>query len=116
MAGQEITVMSARRWLDVTTAPGLTILIHASVIVAGRDIFATSHHANWTAIMDSAMLQGAMPPTSASASLEGEGPAVTSAGHTGDAQTKEMMLAIIPMNVSAITMKMILRACATITF
>ena len=61
----------------------------------------TSLHAIWTAIMDFAILQAAMEPTSASANLVGEERAATSADHTGDVQTRKMMLATTQMNAFA---------------
>jgi hypothetical protein len=84
--------------------------------VDGRDIFVTSLHAIWTAIMDFAILQVAMEPTSASASLVGEERAATSADHTGDVQTRKMMLATTQMNVFVMAMKLTLRACAIMKF
>ena len=113
MDGLVKTVMSVNPWLDVCMANVWTILILVSVRVDGRDIFATSHHANWIAIMDSVMLQEwPIPPIFAFANLDGEERVVTSAAPTGDAQIKGMMHATSPMNVFASTMKRILSSCA----
>ena len=76
----------------------------------------TSLHAIWIATMGFAMLQGAMEQTSASANLDGEVRAVTSANHTGNVQTRTMMLATTPMNVFATRMKLMLRACAIMKY
>jgi hypothetical protein len=51
--------------------------------------------------MDFAILQVAMEPTSASANLVGEERVATSADHTGDVQTRKMMLATTQMNAFA---------------
>ena len=64
----------------------------------------TSPLAIWTAIMDFAILQVAMEPTSASANLVGEERAATSADPTGDVQTRKMMLVTTQMNVFAMEM------------
>jgi len=54
--------------------------------------------------MDFAILRVAMKPTSASANLAGEERAATSAGHTGDVQTRKTMLAVTQMNAFAMEM------------
>ncbi len=64
----------------------------------------TSPRAIWTAIMDFAIPQAAMEPTSVSANLVGEERAVTNADHTGDVQTRKMMLVTTQMNVFAMEM------------
>jgi hypothetical protein len=114
MAGLVRAAMSVNPWLDVFMADAWTIPILVSVRKGGKDIFVTSHHANWTAIMDSAMPQERpIPLISASAILAGEEIAVTSAVPTGDVQIKETMLATFPMNVSALRMRKIPISCAT---
>jgi len=55
-------------------------------------------------------------PTSVSATLDGEVRPVTSAAPTGNAPIRMMMLATIPMNVSALSQKMIQKLCATTPF
>lgn len=114
MAGLVRAAMSVNPWLDVFMADAWTIPILVSVRKDGKDIFVTSHHANWTAITDSVMrLVWPILPISASVSLVGEVRAVTSAAHTGDALIKEMMLATFPMNVFASTTRKILNYCVT---
>jgi len=113
MDGVVRAVMFVNPWLDVFMANVWIILILVSVILDGKDIFVTSHHANWIAITASVMhLVWPIPQISASANLVGEERAVTSAARTGDVQIKVMMPVIFPMNVSASRMRMILIDCA----
>ena len=54
-----------------------------------------------------------IPPTFAYVNLDGKEQAVTSVGLTGDVPIKVRIHVTIPMNVSASTMRLILKAFAT---
>ena len=101
MAGQVKIAITVNQWLDVSMAVVLIILTLAFVKVAGKVTFATSHLAIWIAIMASVTHLVMELTTSASVSLDGEERVVTSAGPTGGAPIKGMMLAANPMSVSA---------------
>ena len=99
MAGQVKIAITVNQWLDVSMAVVLIILTLA--IAAGKVTFVTSCLVIWIAIMASVILQAMELTTSASVSLDGEERVVTSAGPTGGAPIKGMMLAANPMSVSA---------------
>ena len=106
--------MSVNPWQDVSMVTVWIILTPVSVRVDGKDIFVTSLTAPWTATMDSA-IHRVLPIqlTSVFATLDGEERHVTSVAPTGDAQIRVTMLATIPMNVSALSRRMIQKLCAT---
>ena len=114
MAGQVKIVITVNQWLDVFMALAWIILTLACAIAAGKVTFVTSCLVIWIAIMASVILQAMELTTSASVSLDGEERVVTSAGHTGGAPIKGMMLAANPMSVSAPKARQIQMACATI--
>ena len=116
MAGQVKIAISVNQWLDVSMASVLIILTLACAIAGGRATFVTSRLAIWIAITDSVTPPAMEPKTFASANLDGEERAVTSAAHTGGAPTRTTMPATFPMSASVSRKRPIQTFCATTPF
>ena len=114
MGGPVRTVMSASLVLDANMELAEIIPTPVSVKLVGRVCSVINHHAVWIAIMESAtLLAKQTQPTFACANLDGKEQAVTFADLTGDVPTRVVIPVTIPMNVSASTMRSMLRVCAT---
>jgi hypothetical protein len=114
MAGLVRTVIPVNVVLDANMAPVETIPSPASVKQVGKDFFVTNLLVMLIATMEFATPLGKQTqPTFVCASLDGKEQAVTFAGLTGDVPTRMLMPVTIPMNVSASTMKLMLRDFAT---
>ena len=114
MGGPVITVMLVKLALDVNMEHA--VIIHSPVIVklAGRDFYVMNLPAVWIAIMEFAThLVKLTQQTSVCANQDGRELVVTFADLTGDVQTRVRMLVTIPMNASASTMRLMLKAFAT---
>ena len=114
MDGLEKIVMYAHLVLDANMELAKIILTPVSAKIVGKDSSVINHHAVWIATMDYAThLVKLIQPTFAFVNLDGKEQAVTYVDLTGDVPTKGRMHVTIPMNVSASTMRLILKASAT---